>query len=125
MGIFKEWTKKRGSTVSLEIKGDAGISLKNLVSHIKSTTGNVTVVVDPKSDGEKTFEFKSSDFHAVESHTVLKVDTTRPDKVKEMFEYIAKNGNCGHSFEIQLQSENSQRKFGFDGDGGNRIISVK
>lgn len=43
----------------------------------------------------------------------------------ELIKYIAKNGNCGHSFSIIVDpGSESERKFGWDGDGSDRISSV-
>ena len=49
----------------------------------------------------------------------------RDGKLFELIKYIAKNGNGGHSFNIVVDpGTESERKFGWDGDGSDHIRSV-
>lgn len=47
--------------------------------------------------------------------------------IANMIDYIKHNGNIGHSFEIIVDPNDSERKkiFGWDGDGADRLDSVK
>lgn len=48
------------------------------------------------------------------------------DKVKSLLDYIGQIGNGGHTFTIDVDPETSDtnKKFDWDGDGSDRIISV-
>lgn len=48
-------------------------------------------------------------------------------QLKKLIEYIAENGNGGHSFSIVVDPGDSEneRKFFWDGDGGDYIEGVK
>lgn len=49
------------------------------------------------------------------------------DSLLKLIEYIGDNANTGHSFNIDVDPNDTERKksFGVDGDGGFRLISVK
>lgn len=47
-------------------------------------------------------------------------------ELKKLLEYIAKNGNGGHSFSIVVDPDSDdEKKFYWDGDGGDYLQSVK
>ena len=48
-------------------------------------------------------------------------------KLKKLIEYIKEIGNTGHSFKIVVDPENKDttKEFGWDGDGSDKIESVK
>jgi hypothetical protein len=56
----------------------------------------------------------------------IKVKASNPDKLFDMMDYIKEIGNGGHSFKIVVDPEDSEykREFSWDGDGGDKIISV-
>lgn len=58
------------------------------------------------------------------TYTILCRD--RDGNLKRLIEYIAANGNGGHSFDIVVDpgSEN-EKSFGWDGDGSDFIKSIK
>lgn len=46
-------------------------------------------------------------------------------QLKELIEYIAENGNGGHSFSIVVDpGDENEKKFYWDGDGGDYLKSV-
>lgn len=46
-------------------------------------------------------------------------------ELKKLIEYIAENGNGGHSFSIVVDpGDENERKFYWDGDGGDYLKSV-
>lgn len=64
--------------------------------------------------------------HSSKTVGVVTVETTNPDAVKSLLEYIQKIGNGGHSFDIVVDPENSEyrKKFDWDGDGSDKISKI-
>lgn len=63
----------------------------------------------------------------VETYTIeVKVRKTTESDLKEMLEYIGKNGNTGHSFRIVVDPDTKEntKEFYWDGDGADYIESV-
>lgn len=50
----------------------------------------------------------------------------RDNNLKDLIEYIKENGNGGHSFEIIVDPKSeSEKTFGWDGDGSDYIQDIK
>jgi hypothetical protein len=48
------------------------------------------------------------------------------DSLEHLIEFIKTNGNGGHSFDIIVDPDgDGKRTFGWDGDGGDSIVSIK
>lgn len=67
---------------------------------------------------------------AIDDMYVYKVTTRDPGQnLKKLIEYIGKNGNTGHSFEIvvdpDMTEEEGKKTFYWDGDGSDYIHSVE
>jgi hypothetical protein len=63
-----------------------------------------------------------------EDDTVYKVSCIDSEgNLKKLIEYIGEIGNSGHSFSIIVDPDDPEyeRTFGWDGDGSDRVISVK
>lgn len=59
--------------------------------------------------------------------TIYQIKCKDPEgSLKSLIEYIAKNGNTGHSFSIVVDPKDENEKtFGWDGDGGDYIREVE
>lgn len=76
------------------------------------------------SSDEKFVEDKRDEYHTKKYYTICCRDGD--NQLLDLINYIAKNGNGGHSFDIVVDSGDKEREqhFFWDGDGSDRIISV-
>jgi len=64
---------------------------------------------------------KEKNQHKIIAVTCIDVD----NKLEDLINYIGKIGNPGHSFTIDVDpGSDTNKKFGWDGDGSDRIIKV-
>lgn len=76
------------------------------------------------SVNKKVVEDEKSEYNAKRYYLVCCKDGD--NKLRDLINYIGKNGNGGHSFDIVVDPDRkeSERHFFWDGDGSDRIISV-
>ena len=73
---------------------------------------------------EKVVEDKRDEYHTKKYYTICCRDGEK--QLLDLINYIAKNGNGGHSFDIVVDPEDkrTERHFFWDGDGADKIDSV-
>lgn len=66
-------------------------------------------------------------YNSASTMTVTGTDCTFKEFLKPFLEYIQKIGGSGHSFSIVVDPDDSENRkvFGFDGDGADRIDTIK
>ena len=118
---FHEFVAKKENSYKVTCRGEAGQTLRNLLYHIKNADGKVRIVIDVKDRDEETLMLHSSDVSDVRVEQIVTVESSRIEKVKELIKTLAKHGNCGHSYGIEVYTPKGQKRFGIDGDGADYI----
>ena len=74
--------------------------------------------------GEKVAEYKKSEYNSKKYYLIECKDGEH--QLRDLINYIGKNGNGGHSFDIVVDPDDKQNEkhFFWDGDGPDRIHAV-